>query len=248
MVKVLGINIFDKSIDVAVSNVINECLTNNNLNNFCISATGAHGIVYSHKNPYFKKILDEFYMNLPDGMSNVWVGRLRGASTMQRCPGPDFFESLMRNSSDKPIRHFFCGGKEGIAAELKIASENKFKNTNVVGVFSPPFREMTDEEMLLLGENIIKSKADIVWIGLGTPKQECFAARLKFFTKTRFIITVGAAFDFHTGNLKKAPMIMQKSGTEWFFRLMMEPRRLYRRYLEIVPLFIAYNIKDFIKK
>jgi N-acetylglucosaminyldiphosphoundecaprenol N-acetyl-beta-D-mannosaminyltransferase len=246
MVRILDVKIFDKNIDEAVTDVIRECLAKKKLNNYCISATGAHGLVYAYKNPYFKIILNDFYINLPDGMPNVWVGWLRGASKMQRCPGPDFFASLMKGSSDKPIQHFFCGGKEGVAAELKKTCENKFGNHKVVGVYSPPFREMTDEEMSLLGQEIIKSKADIVWIGLSTPKQERFATRLKSFTKAHFIITVGAAFDFHTGRLKKAPVLMQKSGTEWIFRLIMEPKRLYRRYLEIVPLFIAYNVKDFI--
>src|SRR3978361_2145568 len=135
MVKVLDVNIFDRNIGDAVADVIDEWRTNDHSKNYCISATGAHGLVHAYKNPYFKKILNDFYINLPDGMPNVWVGWLRGASKMQRCPGPDFFASLMSSSCDKPIRHFFCGGKEGIAAELKDACEIKFKNQNVGGVF-----------------------------------------------------------------------------------------------------------------
>jgi N-acetylglucosaminyldiphosphoundecaprenol N-acetyl-beta-D-mannosaminyltransferase len=119
-------------------------------------------------------------------------------------------------------------------------------NPNVVGVFSPPFRILTDEEMASLARQITDSGAHIVWIGLSTPKQEAFASRLASFMKVHFFITVGAAFDFHTGRLKQAPKIMQNAGLEWFFRLLIEPRRLYKRYFTIVPMFIYLNIKEFL--
>ncbi len=105
---------------------------------------------------------------------------------------------------------------------------------------------MSNLEMEELGNDIKNVNANIVWIGLSTPKQEKFAYRLRNFTSTQFIITVGAAFDFHTGRVKYAPSWMQNTGLGWLFRVFMEPKRLLSRYLDIVPLFIYYNFKELI--
>ncbi|MCS6796775.1 MAG: WecB/TagA/CpsF family glycosyltransferase, partial [Raineya sp.] len=114
------------------------------------------------------------------------------------------------------------------------------------GTFCPPFREMTEKEIQDLAQKIQVSSADVVWIGLSTPKQEKFAYRLARFVNCHFIITVGAAFDFHTDRVKQAPRWIQNIGLEWFFRLMMEPKRLYKRYLHIVPKFIYLNFLEFL--
>ncbi len=245
MVQILGINLYDLDIRTSAKDVLDKIISENKLNR-CISATGAHGIIHATKNPEFKRILNSFYLNLPDGMPAVWIGRLKGAKQMQRCYGPDFFEELMRVSAKRPIKHFFCGGKEGVADELKRQCEHKFNNHNVVGTFCPPFRQMSDDELACLGARINQSEADIVWIGLSTPKQEKFAWQLKQYVSTHSIITVGAAFDFHTNRLKQAPSWIQNMGMEWFFRLLNEPKRLYRRYMKIVPLFIYYNLLELI--
>lgn len=245
MVKVLGVPLFDRDIEAAVEQILAD-LSSSVGNNYCISATGAHGLVEANKDEAFRNILNSFYINLPDGMPGVWVGRLKGAKEMRRCYGPDFFAALMAATAHLPINHFFCGGKDGVASDLKQACELKFGNKNITGIYTPPFREMTDHEMGDLGQQIIHSGAHIVWIGLSTPKQEKFAVRLSKFTQTRFVVTVGAAFDFYTGRVKQAPKWMQNAGLEWFFRLLMEPKRLYKRYFEIVPKFIWLNIKEFL--
>jgi len=245
MVKVLEVDLYDLNINSAVKDIISICnASGESMSNRCISATGAHGLVISKKNRSFRNILNNFYINLPDGMPGVWIGRMKGAKQMQRCYGPDFFKALIQETKDIPINHFFCGGKEGIAKELQEAVLEKMGNKNVVGTFCPPFREMTDEELRELGTKIINAKTDILWIGLSTPKQELFAQRLKTFTQTHFIITVGAAFDFHTGKVKQAPGWVQQFGLEWLFRALMEPKRLFSRYVNIVPLFIYYNFKE----
>ncbi len=166
---------------------------------------------------------------------------------MERCYGPDVFKEVIINTAQYSIKHYFCGGKDGVAEELKRVCEKKYNNFNIVGTYSPPFREMTDEELKALAADINNKDTNIVWIGLSTPKQEIFAKRLSEYTNVHFIITVGAAFDFHTGKVKQAPKWIQKAGLEWFFRLMMEPKRLWKRYFEIVPLFIWYNLLEFIK-
>lgn len=244
--KVLDVPIYDGDIDSAVTLVIDHIVNAESGRNLCISATGAHGLVTAARNPAYKTALSSFYLNLADGTPVVWVGKWKGATGIKRGYGPDFFNSMMTRSAKEPILHFFCGGKEGVALELKDVCEKTYGNLKVVDTYCPPFREFSDEEMAALGQRINESGAHIVWIGLGAPKQEVFAYRLSKHTNVSFIITVGAAFDFHTGRIRQAPKWMQKSGLEWFFRLLMEPKRLYRRYFTVVPLFIYFNIKDFL--
>ncbi|MDP1842097.1 MAG: WecB/TagA/CpsF family glycosyltransferase, partial [Sediminibacterium sp.] len=205
MVQILGVPFFSNNLQAAVQHVINSCEAGNLPKNYCISASGAHGLVEASKNPSFKSTLNQFYLNLPDGMPAVWVGRLKGAKEMRRCYGPDFFMEIMKASASLPIKHFLCGGKEGVANMLKDNCAQRFGNTNVVGTYCPPFRTMTDAEMEELANTITQSKANMVWIGMSCPKQELFAFRLAKFTKTHFIVAVGAAFDFHTDQVKQAP-------------------------------------------
>lgn len=244
---VLTIPLYDKTLSEAVSHLVETCCENNLRSNRIVTATGAHGLVCAHKNLLLHDLLNSAYMNIPDGMSGVWIGKLKGAKEMDRCYGPDFFKHMMQETADKHINHYFCGGENAVAEELRSACEEKYDNFNVVGTFSPPFREMTDEELAQLAKQINEVKADIVWIGLSTPKQEIFASRLSKYTNVHFLCTVGAAFDFHTGKVKQAPQWIQKMGMEWFFRLLTEPKRLWRRYVEIVPLFIWYNFIELVK-
>jgi len=244
-VQVSGIPLFSFNIQKAIDIV--EVATHSERNNYCISATGAHGIIYAQKHPDFKELLDNFFINLPDGMPGVWVGRLKGAKEMERCYGPDFFAEMMKDSADKNIKHFLCGGMEGVADKLKIACEEKFNNHNIVGTFCPPFKKVNEYDYEGIADLINETGADIVWVGISTPKQEQFAWRLSKHINVHFLITVGAAFDFHIGNVKQAPSWMQRNGLEWFYRLLMEPKRLWRRYIEIVPLFIFYAFIDILK-
>ena len=213
----------------------------------CISATGAHGLVEAYKDSYFKIVLTSFYWNLPDGMPLVWWGRLKGYSTMDRCYGPDFFSAILQATSELEVAHFFCGGKQGVAEELKQSVAFKFGNKSVRGTYCPPFTPMQEDDWDNLAAKIYQSAAQIIWIGLSTPKQEKFAYELSKRVKVRYIITVGAAFDFHTGRLAQAPRWMQVSGLEWFYRLCKEPRRLWKRYIEIVPKFAILAGADLIK-
>jgi N-acetylglucosaminyldiphosphoundecaprenol N-acetyl-beta-D-mannosaminyltransferase len=246
LIKVLNIPLFDQGLEIAVSDVVSVCISDQPKENRCISATGAHGLVYAHKNPEFANTLHNFHINLPDGMPGVWVGRLKGASEMKRCYGPEFFRELIIATKDLQIRHYFCGGKSGVAEELKEVCLKKYGNPNVVGTFCPPFRELSESECRNLANDINEKKTDILWIGISTPKQEKLARRLSQYTNVHFLATVGAAFDFHLGKVQQAPRFIQQLGLEWFFRLCIEPRRLYKRYLEIVPCFIYYNLKEFL--
>ncbi|MBD2752284.1 WecB/TagA/CpsF family glycosyltransferase [Spirosoma validum] len=244
MTKVLNVTLFDCGLDAAVHTCLEQCADSYQRENKCISATDAHGLVTAYRQPEFKALLDSFYWVMPDGMPSVLLGKWRGATQMTRCYGPDFFKQILTNSVGKEITHFFCGGKEGVADELKVAVSQKFGNHQVVGTFCPPFREMSDQELKELAQTINRSGANIVWIGLGTPKQERFAQRLSMWTNVHFLVTVGAAFDFHTDRVTQAPAWMQRLSLEWFFRLMVEPKRLGGRYFRVVPLFIWFNLKE----
>ena len=247
LVSVLDIPLWAGNLELAITHVITMASEASERSNLRISASGAHGLVISKRDNSFKNCLQNFYLNLPDGMPSVWVGRMKGARHMRRCYGPDFFKMIIMSTGALSIKHFFCGGKEGVAEKLKQVCITRFGNSNIVGTFCPPFRDLSDNEWIELGSLIDKCESDIVWIGLSTPKQEKFAERLSKYSKTKFIITVGAAFDFHTGEVKQAPSVFQKIGLEWFFRLLMEPKRLWRRYIEIVPLFTYYNLMEFCK-
>ena len=244
---VAGIPLYKLGFLEAVNEIITFARSSKETANYCISATGAHGIVFAQRNKNFKELLNNFFLNLPDGMPGVWVGGAKGAKKMERCYGPDFFAEVIRESANKKINHFLCGGMEGVAEKLKTACEQKFGNQNIVGTLCPPFKKIDEYDYQEIAKKINTSKTDIVWIGISTPKQEQFAMRLSEYTNVKFLITVGAAFDFHIGNVKQAPKWMQQSGLEWFFRLMVEPKRLWKRYFEIVPLFTYYGIKDLIE-
>jgi N-acetylglucosaminyldiphosphoundecaprenol N-acetyl-beta-D-mannosaminyltransferase len=244
-VPVIGIPLYAENISSAVQHVIATIQEASEDETRLISATGAHGMVHAQQDPEFRELLRRFHLNLPDGKPSVWVGRWKGAKKMERCYGPDFFAALMEDSANRETRHYLCGGAEGVADELKQACATKFDNQRIVGTHCPPFRPLTEDEFAQLGRDIDDAGADIVWIGISTPKQEQFAAQLSEYTSASFIITVGAAFDFHIGNVRQAPTWMQEAGLEWLFRLLMEPRRLSKRVLKVVPGFIYYNLKEF---
>jgi N-acetylglucosaminyldiphosphoundecaprenol N-acetyl-beta-D-mannosaminyltransferase len=212
----------------------------------CISCTGAHGMIEAKEDPAFQLLLQQFYLNLPDGMPLVWLAKLKGYKNAGRCYGPDFFASLLHATANTTHSHFFCGGKPGVANLLRTTSLQRWPGVTIAGVHCPPFRALTNAEWEELATAINASAASIIWIGIGTPKQEAFAAKLATLVTSKIIITVGAAFDFHTGQVKQAPSWVQKIGMEWFFRMVQEPQRLGPRYLKIVPKFTLVAIANYI--
>ena len=239
--KIIGVPIDD----ISIPNFINELTSKNyQFKNVCVSATGAHGIISATKDEKFYNILNSFDYNLPDGQPLVWVAKLKGATKINRCFGPFVFKEIMLSTANKKFKHYFCGGKEGVAENLVISCINKFNNNNIVGTHSPPFRELLEDDIIKLARDINNKKTDILWIGISTPKQEILAYRLSKYTNVKIIVTVGAAFDYYTGSIIIAPAWIQNLGLEWLYRLCLEPKRLWKRYIEIVPKFIIYAILD----
>lgn len=243
VVQVLDVSLYAKDIPSAIRTILSSCLNDEKLSR-CVSATGAHGMVFARKNKEFGQLLENFYLNLPDGMPGVWIGRIKGAKQMKRCYGPEFFKEMMIQSARLPITHYFCGGSSGVAEKLKKSVSGRFNNNNVAGIFCPPFLPVDQYDYDTLAKPINDANVNIVWIGLSTPKQEQFAYYLSKRIRVNYVIAVGAAFDFHIDKVRQAPPLIQKAGMEWLFRLIMEPGRLFKRYFEIVPMFIYYNLKE----
>ncbi len=171
-------------------------------------------------------------------MPTVWLGHLRGFKQMTRVYGPDYMVNLCQRSVDAGYRHFLYGGKPGVAEELRGVLMRRFPGLQIVGTYTPPFRPLNQAEEDALRSQLEEAKADILWCGLSTPKQERFMATYEGKFPVKLMVGVGAAFDLLSGNLKEAPGWMKRSGLQWLYRLMMEPRRLWRRYLANNPRFI----------
>lgn len=197
-----------------------------------------------HNDPALRDIGAKAALNLPDGMPIVWLGKLRGHQLERTC-GPDLMDHLLRSSGDGSLSHFFLGGKEGVAERLAERYRNAVPGLRIVGCHTPPFRPMTPRENAKVLTEIKTSGADIVWLGISSPKQDIWM-RDNVNQLSQTLIGVGAAFDFLSGEVRRAPVWMQKSGLEWLFRLLSEPRRLWRRYFILAPQFVWHSARSLV--
>lgn len=203
-----------------------------------VCVTGVHGVMESQRDPALRDIHNAAGLVTADGMPLVWVSRLLGARHAERVYGPDLMLALCRASAGGGLRHYLYGGAPGVVERLAERLEQRFAGLAIVGTCTPPFRPLTAEEDEEVVERINASRADIVWVGLSTPKQERWMSAHVGRVRAAALIGVGAAFDFHAGLKRQAPRWMQRSGLEWSFRLATEPRRLWRRYLVNNPRFV----------
>jgi N-acetylglucosaminyldiphosphoundecaprenol N-acetyl-beta-D-mannosaminyltransferase len=194
-----------------------------------IAVTGMHGVTEAQYDAYFKKILNEADLVVPDGMPLVWLGRRHGHRLRRRVYGPELMQTFCRITGDK-YRHYLYGGAPGVPEYLAQTLQGQC-GINVVGMYSPPFRAVTAEEDQEIIEKIHATNADVLWIGLSTPKQERWMYEHRDKLRVPVVVGVGAAFDLNSGRLQQAPSWMRENGLEWAFRLYKEPRRLWRRYL-----------------
>jgi len=234
-VNVLGVGLSAINLDLA-EEAIGRALQERRKGYVCV--TGVHGVSEAQSDPGFRSILNGAFLNTPDGMPMVWMGRLQGVAHMSRVYGPDLMLRVCDWTRRNGGSHFLYGGGPGVAEALKERLESKFPGIRIVGVCTPPFRPLNPEEERDLQARISALKPDIIWVGLSTPKQEKFMAQYLPKLETTLMFGVGAAFDFHAGRVRQAPRWMQRSGLEWLFRLGCEPRRLWKRYLKNNPLFV----------
>lgn len=196
-----------------------------------VHLVNAYTVSLAAESPHYLESLQGAAINLPDGKPLSWFSRaVRHKPVIRQVRGPQLFLDVFDVGQKIGVKHFLLGSTDEVLQKLKSNLEDKFPSTEIVGVESPPFRPMTTEEQSAQDQRIVESGADIVWIGLGTPKQD-FEARRLASTTGLTAIAVGAAFDFTAGTVREAPSWMTQVGLEWLFRLICEPRRLWRRYL-----------------
>ena len=194
-----------------------------------VCVTGVHGVMEAQRDAAFRRTLNCSLLTTPDGMPTVWVGRMRGFA-IERVYGPDLMLAVCEHSLDTGTSHFLLGGGDGVVNDLQRRLVARFPGLRVAGSYTPPFRPLTDAEEDSLVRQIREVGADIVWVGLSTPKQERLMARLHRRVEPAVLIGVGAAFDFHSGRVSQAPRWIQRSGLEWLYRTVQEPARLAPRY------------------
>ncbi len=203
----------------------------------CVS--NVHTTVTAYDDKSYCDIQNNAIMAIPDGGPLSSVGRKRGFESMERTTGPSYMGEVLKLSAKKGYRHYFYGATQETLDKLKSVFEKDFPGIQVVGMYSPPFRELTTEEDEMIIKQINDAKPDFVWVGLGAPKQEIWMSKHKD-KIDGFMVGVGAAFDYFAGNIERAPEWMQKNNLEWLYRLVQDPKRLFKRYFYTNTKFI-YN-------
>lgn len=203
-----------------------------------VCLTGVHGIMEAQRDESLRAILNRSFLCAPDGMPTVWIGRLQGHRQMRRVYGPDYMLEMCKLAARRGYRHFLYGGNNGVAQTLRQRLKEMVPTIDIVGTYTPPFRQLTGLEEDQLAALVRHARPDIFWVGLSTPKQERFMAEHIDRLDTCLMVGVGAAFDIHAGLLADAPPWMKECGLQWLFRLGKEPRRLWRRYLFNNPRFL----------
>jgi N-acetylglucosaminyldiphosphoundecaprenol N-acetyl-beta-D-mannosaminyltransferase len=201
-----------------------------------VNVCTADTMVKCYDDPVLAEIVSNAGMATTDGMPLVWLARRHGFKEATRVYGPDL---MLEVCAVGGIRHYFYGSTREVLVELERNLKVRFPQIEIVGTFSPPFRPLTDKEKDHVVARINASGANVVWCGLGTPKQDFWVAEFRPLLSAAALIAVGAAFDFHARRIRQAPRWMMRCGLEWLFRLWCEPRRLWRRYLIGNPRFIG---------
>ncbi len=197
-----------------------------------------NSISEARRDPAYRRMLNASWLTTPDGMPMVWLAHRQGHPAVTRVYGPDLMLAVCDAGRATGLRHYFYGGAPGVAEELARRLGARFPGLAIAGTDSPPYRPLTAVEFTELQTRISAAQPDVIWVGLGTPKQDRFMAEHWNRLDAGVLIGVGAAFDFHSGRLRQAPLWMQRSGLEWLYRLCQEPRRLAVRYLVYNELFI----------
>jgi N-acetylglucosaminyldiphosphoundecaprenol N-acetyl-beta-D-mannosaminyltransferase len=200
-----------------------------------VCQTGMHGASEAVSHPKLREMINDADLNNPDGAPMTWLARLHGFKHVKRrAYGPEVMGTLLRETGPK-YKHFFYGNR--VSEELGRMLTRKY-GTRVVGTYPLPIWPLPEAEKVKIAEVIEAAAPDIVWVGLGAPRQEGFMFDFRSRLTVPVLIGVGAAFDFHAGKLKQAPSWMQENGLEWFYRFAHEPKRLWRRYLVNGPIFV----------
>ena len=234
-VDVLGVHLTPGSITKAVER-IGAWIAADAREYVCVA--DVHVVINGKGDDDFRRILNESGMTTTDGMPLVWCARRAGFDDAERVYGPDLILAVSEKAAEMGWTSYFYGAAEGVPQKLAAVMETRYPGFQTAGAMSPPFRALSEEEDDAIVAEINASGANIVWVGLGAPKQERWMAEHRDRLDAQVLLGVGAAFDFHTGSTRQAPKWMQRNGLEWLFRLSTEPRRLWRRYFHSIPTFL----------
>lgn len=238
---VLGVRLTAQQYDEAIERLRGAAVAGTRLRaHFCT----VHSLVEASQDAALRAVFASAEVVAMDGMPLVWVARRRGAHEAERVCGPDVMLSLCDRGRSAGLRHFFLGGQPGVSEQLAGRLAAKYPGLEVVGTESPPFRALSPEEDAALIDRINAGAPHVLWIGLGSPKQEFWAAEHEIRLNAPLILPVGAAFDFHSGRVRRAPGWMRTAGLEWLFRLAVEPRRLWRRYAVTNSRFLYLLVRE----
>ena len=230
---VLGVHVAIGNMDSLKENILSNI---DKLRGKYICVANVHTTVTAYENRKYRRVQNGAAMVLPDGGPLSMVARFMGHKEARRVTGPDLMGEMFK---EKGVRQFFYGSTQETLDKLKGILENDYPDAEVCGMYSPPFRTISPEEDKEIVDMINATKPDIIWVGLGAPKQENWMAKHEGRINA-VMVGVGAGFDYYAGNIKRAPMIMQKLSLEWLYRLMQEPKRLYKRYFSTNTMFIFY--------
>ena len=216
---------------------------------YAVEAANTHVAALSRHDPDFGSAMEKFDLITPDGMPLVWSVNAQlppGKKLKDRVYGPTLMLKTIEatNTPSSPYRHFLLGGQPSTLKKLTKRFSQDFPNAKIAETYSPPFGKWPEDETESIIARIRNSGANLVWVGLGCPKQELWIASNKHRLPTAVYFGIGAAFAFHAGEVKQAPAIFQKSGLEWAYRLAMEPRRLFKRYFTYNSLFLFHILKE----
>ncbi|NJP05528.1 MAG: WecB/TagA/CpsF family glycosyltransferase [Chloroflexaceae bacterium] len=234
-VNILGVGVSAIGMNDALR-VIDQWILARTCHYVCV--TNVHVVMECQRDEHLRRMHNSAGLVTPDGVPLVWLCWGHGFRHVERVYGPDLMLALCAHGQSRNYRHYFYGGAAGVAEQLTQRLAQRFPDLQTVGTYSPPFRPLTPDEDQQVVEMINAAQPDIVWVGLGAPRQERWIAAHVGRLTAPVLIGVGAAFDFHSGRKPQAPRWMQRNGLEWMFRFATEPRRLWQRYVLNNPLFV----------
>lgn len=239
----LNINIDNVTVEEAVEYII-DCI--NRKEQIHVLTPNVDQIVRVEKDIYFKEIYDNAGLILTDGTPLMWISKLYKKPIKEKICGSDLVPLLAKVASEKGISIFLLGAKPGVADKAAQNLKNEYKNIKIAGTYSPPLGfEKDNKEIEKINNMLLKSRADLLFVGMGVPKQDIFIYENMKKYKIPVSFSIGASIDFLAGNIKRAPRWLNKIGLEWFYRFLREPKRLFKRYfiddIKIVPIAIKYR-------
>jgi N-acetylglucosaminyldiphosphoundecaprenol N-acetyl-beta-D-mannosaminyltransferase len=213
-----------------------------------VCVCNVHTVMSSGEDTALRAALDSSSLNVPDGQPLVWAIKALGHPLRTRVYGPELMSRACAQAATTGQRFYLYGGRnQGALVQLALNLRQRYPGIKIVGGYSPPHRPLTTEERAAVAEEINHSRADVVWVGIGVPKQEKWMAEMRPLLEPPVLIGVGTAFDFHAGLVPQAPNSLQAMGLEWAYRLAHEPRRLWRRYARYNPRFVIRFLGQYLR-